>query len=75
MKKEVKIHIRSFPNLHVYVTKVNKHSLPKAATTADYHFKIFPNAFLMEKKLPLRASCVLHKISTEMKLSLGASMN
>jgi hypothetical protein len=30
---------------------------------------------LWTKKLPLMASRALHKISTEMKLSLGASMN
>jgi hypothetical protein len=38
MKKEVKMHIRSFPNL----------------TTADCQFKMFPNAFLMNKKVTFK---------------------
>jgi hypothetical protein len=29
----------------------------------------------MGEKWPLKASCALHKVSTEMKLILGASMN
>jgi hypothetical protein len=30
---------------------------------------------LWAKKIPLKASRALHKLSTEIKLSLGASMN
>jgi hypothetical protein len=73
MKKEV--HIRNFSNLHVYVAKVNKHSLPKLEPQLIFNLKLFSMYSLWAKKWPLKASCALHKVSTEMKLSLGASLN
>jgi hypothetical protein len=37
--KKVKIHIRSFLNLHVYVAKVNKQSLPKLQPQLIFNLK------------------------------------
>jgi hypothetical protein len=73
MKNVVEIHIRIIPNLNVYVAKVNKHSLPKLQPQMS--LKNDSNAFLMDKKVTFKGfSCPSQK-STEIKLSLGGSMN
>jgi hypothetical protein len=73
MKKDVLL--KSFSNLHVYVAKVNKHSLRKLGWQVIFNLKLFQMHSLWAKKLPLSASCTFNHVSTEMKLSLGAFMN